>query len=219
MVNLRSGKNCDVNPILVPQAQRGKKRKNLKQCFESDSDDEFLNVLDRKPKIFKKKCNMWASSFRSQVHLKEHISKHPEPDLFIRSLLWCRHPLARRRIPRRALVRKELDRGQLDTASKSCSQRLISFSQALFIHWGNLGKFEEITGTCPAGNPPGALQNWNIFWNVLFLPYLVLRQRYKICVDIFVSRHSEHIAKIMCQQTSLMDTYKYHNKKRYGEHK
>ena len=123
------------------------------------------------------------------------------------------------RLAKHCIKWEELDRGQLDTASKSCSQRLISFSQALFIHWGNLGKFEEITGTCPAGNPPGALQNWNVFWNVLFLPYLVLRQRYKICVDIFISRHSEHIAKIMCQQTSLMDTYKYHNKKRYGEHK
>ena len=87
MVNLRSGKNCDVKPILVPQTQRDRKRKNPKQCFESDSEDESINVLDRKPKIFKKKCNMCASSFRSQVHLKEHISKHPEPDLFIRSLL------------------------------------------------------------------------------------------------------------------------------------
>ena len=114
MVNLRSGKNCDVKPIVVPQAQRGRKRKNPKQCFESDSEDELPNVLERKPKIFMekcdivlerkpksfmekcdivlerkpkiftKKCDMCASSFRSQVHLKEHISKHPEPDLFIR---------------------------------------------------------------------------------------------------------------------------------------
>ena len=84
MVNLRSGKNCDMKPILVPQAQRGKKRKNPKQCFESDSEDEFPNVRDKKPKIFMKKCDMCGSSFRSQVHLKEHISKHPEPDLFIR---------------------------------------------------------------------------------------------------------------------------------------
>ena len=82
--NLRSGKNCEMKPILVPQAQRGKKRKNPKQCFESDSEDEFLNVLEKKPKIFMKKCDMCASSFRSQVHLKEHISQHPEPDLFIR---------------------------------------------------------------------------------------------------------------------------------------
>merc|ERR1711879_732880 len=66
--NLRSGKNCEMKPILVPQAQRGKKRKNPKQCFESDSEDEFLNVLEKKPKIFMKKCDMCGSSFRSQVH-------------------------------------------------------------------------------------------------------------------------------------------------------
>ena len=71
-------------PVLVPQTKRGRKRKNRKQCFESDSEDESINVLDRKPKIFMKKCNMCASSFRSQVHLKEHISKHPKPDLIIR---------------------------------------------------------------------------------------------------------------------------------------
>ena len=82
MVNLRSGKNCDMKPILVPQ--RGKKRKNPKQCFVSDSEDELPNNLDRKPKIFMKKCDMCGSCFRSQVHLKDHISQHPEPDLFVR---------------------------------------------------------------------------------------------------------------------------------------
>ena len=84
MVNLRSGKNCEVKPVLVPQTQRGQKRKNPKQCFEGDSEDELPNVLERKSKIFMKKCDMCASSFRSQVYLKEHLSKHPEPDLFIR---------------------------------------------------------------------------------------------------------------------------------------
>ena len=83
-MNLRSGKNCEVKPVLVPQTQRGQKRKRTKQCFEGDSEDELPNVLERKSKIFMKKCDMCGSLFGSQVHLKDHISKHPEPDLFIR---------------------------------------------------------------------------------------------------------------------------------------
>ena len=88
MMSHRSGKKTTVD---VSRAKSdGRKRKNPKQQFESDSEDDFptnnrsAEARTRKPKIFMKKCDLCGKSFRSNVHLKEHMVKHPEPDLFVR---------------------------------------------------------------------------------------------------------------------------------------
>ena len=88
MMSLRSGNKTTVD---VSRAKSdGRKRKNPKQQFESDSEDDFptcnrsAEARTRKPKILMKKCDLCGKSFRSNVHLKEHMVKHPEPDLFVR---------------------------------------------------------------------------------------------------------------------------------------
>ena len=94
-MTLRSGKVFNGTAIdeRLKGAKTGQKRKNPKQCFESDSDDDCepkfsgpasAETRTRKPQFFMKKCDMCGKSFRTNVHLKKHMSHHPEPDLFVR---------------------------------------------------------------------------------------------------------------------------------------
>ena len=94
-MTLRSGKifNGTASDERVKEAKTGQKRKNPKQCFESDSEDDCgqkfsgpasAETRTRKPQFVMKKCDMCGKSFRTNVHLKKHMSHHPEPDLFVR---------------------------------------------------------------------------------------------------------------------------------------
>ena len=91
-MSLRSGKIFGANiDVTLTGAKTGQKRKNPKQCFESDNEDDLpkfsgsTEARTRKPVIsMKKKCDLCGKPFRTNVHLKKHMSQHPEPDLFIR---------------------------------------------------------------------------------------------------------------------------------------